>query len=222
MVYSVCTHSYGSYNYDTFDKVMEYMDNKFFNGEDGSCRLFMRELGAYLDGTKYPCDKMVLCAFIGYNDRVGMKLMYHGERVAYIEIAFGNYGIIKIVSYSYCGKEEFKVFHEIIEEWFDEKNGKILDDWAKKCGVDMHGDGNEVFFQEYVDYKPKGDATSMSGTIAEIFDSYTTWNDRLRYCNGHHFRFVSNDIEKLYLLYVKNFKGNYFLANAVKRGVTID
>ena len=222
MIYSVRKHSYGSCNYNTFDKVMKYMDSKFFNGEDGSCRSFMHELGAYLDGTQYPCDEIVLCAFIGYNDRVGMKLMYHCERVAYIEIAFGEYGIIKVNRYSYDDEGRFKIFREIIEEWFDDRNKKILNDWSKKCGVDMHGDGNEVYFQEYVDYSSKGDVVSMSGTIAEIFDSYTTWNDKLRYCNGHYFRFVSNDMEKLYLLYVKNFNGNYFLANAVKRGVTID
>ena len=44
----------------------------------------------------------------------------------------------------------------------------------------------------------------------------------MRYCNGSYVKFKDKKIEKVYLMFIKMYDGNYFIDNAVKRGVIID
>ena len=77
MKYSVTPHQYGSFVFNTFDKVMTHFTNKFFQNnitEDG--RTFLYDLGDYLDTTKYPCDKIKLDIFTGYNNRISLFFFY--------------------------------------------------------------------------------------------------------------------------------------------------
>ena len=62
----------------------------------------------------------------------------------------------------------------------------------------------------------------LKGTLNEIFDKYTTMNDRLKYCNGSYYKFNDKKVEEIYRLIISNYKGNYFLDNAVRRGCIID
>ena len=221
MKYSVTTHQYGSFVFNTFDKVMTHFTNKFFQNnitEDG--RTFLHDLGDYLDTTKYPCDKIKLDIFTGYNNRISLFFFYNDEKVSSVEIKFERYGILKISNYLYF-KKDLQIFHPIIEEYFDNKNLNIYKEWLDKCNI--HTDrNNEIKVEDYRDYKPNGEFVILSGSLEDIFDKYTTHNDRLKYCNGDFWRFANADIQTLYSLFIINYKGNYFLNNAVKRGVIID
>ena len=221
MKYSVTTHQYGSFVFDTFDKVMAHFTNKFLQNsttEDG--RTFLYDLGDYLDTTKYPCDKINLDIFTGYNDRISLSFSYNNEKVSWVQIEFERYGILKISNYTYY-KKDLQVFHYIIEEYFNNKNQTIYNEWLDKCNIYSDRE-NEIKVNDYRDYKPNGDFFILTGSLEDIFDKYTTHNDRLKYCNGDFWRFANADIQTLYSLFIINYNGNYFLDNAVKRGVTID
>lgn len=221
MKYSVRTHHYDSFVFDTFDKVMAHFTNKFFRNsttEDG--RTFLYDLGDYLDTTKYPCDKINLQVFTGYNNRISLVFSYNNEEVAWVQIEFERYGILKISNYTYY-KKDLQIFHHIIEEYFNNKNQTIYNEWLDKCNI--HTDrSNEIKVEDYRDYKPNGEFVILSGSLEDIFDKYTTHNDKLKYCNGDFWRFADADIQTLYSLFIINYNGNYFLDNAVKRGVIID
>lgn len=221
MKYSVSTHKYGSFVFNTFDKVMTHFTNKFFQNsiiEDG--RTFLHDMGDYLDTTKYPCTKINLNIFTGYNNRISLTFSYNDEKVSWVEIEFERYGILKISNYIYY-KKDLQIFHHIIEEYFDKKNLNIYKEWLDKCNI-YTDRNNEIKVEDYRDYKPNGEFVILSGSLEDIFDEYTTHNDRLKYCNGDYWRFADTNIQTLYSLFIINYKGNYFLNNAVKRGVTID
>jgi len=221
MKYSVRTHQYGSFVFDTFDKVMAHFTNKFFQNsttEDG--RTFLYDLGDYLDTTKYPCDTINLNIFTGYDNRIGLSFSYNDEEVSWVQIEFERYGILKISNYTYY-KKDLQVFHHIIEEYFNNKNQTIYNEWLDKCNIYSDRE-NEIKVNDYSDYKPNGGFVILTGSLEDIFDKYTTHNDRLKYCNGDFWRFADADIQTLYSLFIINYNGNYFLDNAVKRGVTID
>lgn len=78
-----------------------------------------------------------------------------------------------------------------------------------------------IEFVEYIDYKPKETLTEH-GSLAELFETYTNLNDRLRYVNGHYWEFKDKRMARVYSLYASRQKGNYFLNCAVKRGALID
>lgn len=221
MKYSVTTHQYDSFVFDTFDKVMSHFTNKFFQNsttEDG--RTFLHDLGDYLDTTKYPCDRIILNIFTGYNNRINLSFSYNNEKVSWVQIEFERYGILKISNYTYY-KKDLQVFHHIIEEYFNNKNQTIYNEWLDKCNI--HSDGeNEIKVEDYRDYKPNGEFVILTGSLEDIFDKYTTHNDKLKYCNGDFWKFADADIQTLYSLFITNYNGNYFLDNAVKRGVIID
>lgn len=221
MKYSVRTHQYDSFVFDTFDKVMARFTNKFFRNsttEDG--RTFLYDLGDYLDTTKYPCDKINLNIFTGYDNRIGLSFSYYDEEVSWVQIEFERYGILKISNYTYY-KKDLQIFHHIIEEYFNNKNQTIYNEWLDKCNIRTDR-SNEIKVEDYRDYKPNGEFVILSGSLEDIFDKYTTHNDRLKYCNGDFWRFADADIQTLYSLFIINYNGNYFLDNAVKRGVIID
>ena len=135
MKYSVTPHQYGSFVFNTFDKVMTHFTNKFFQNnitEDG--RTFLYDLGDYLDTTKYPCDKIKLDIFTGYSNRISLFFFYNDEKVSSVEIKFERYGILKISNYLYF-KKDLQIFHHIIEEYFDNKNLNIYKEWLDKCNI---------------------------------------------------------------------------------------
>ena len=219
MKYSAYTHDI----YNTFDKVVSAFSYKFFNSDDEETGLnFLYSFGDYLDDTKFPCDKMILCAFAGYCNCFDLTLQYNGKRVAWLEIEGKKHGIMCILNSSYESKEIKDMFHKIIEEYFDKLNSKIFQKYIELCGIVVDSEENEVKVDEYVDYKANGKSVVLTGSLAKIFDDYTTHNDRLRYCNGDYWRFNNSDVADLYHIFIETYKRNYFLDNAVKRGCIID
>lgn len=210
----------------TFDEVMKYLDIRFkehfrVNGCDSY--EWLCKLGEYLDGTKFPCDKIVVDAATGYADKFALSFRYGEQKVCYIRLAAESYGRFEI-DYLSFGNEAFKIFEPILRDYFDGKSRAILEDERKrlmaKCGFTEGAEVKSVL-DEYCDYKKKREAV-LCGTLEKIFDDYTTMNDQVRYCNGHYYRFSDNNVAKLYSLHVEAYKGNYFLDNAVRRGCLID
>lgn len=212
--------------YDNYDKVMHYFSMQFFHSQfEDKARGFYEKLGEYLDTTKFPCDKMILDCFIGYADRFGIVMQYNEEKIAWLELQVKSYNRIVIHHCTYY-KEDFKCFNHILEDYFNGINNKIMSDilsvLKEKCNI-QDNCANKIMVQKYVDYNPKeGETISLVGSLSEIFDRFTTMNDRLRYCNGNYYKFLNENIEKLYQVFVAAYNGNYFLDNAVKRGTLID
>lgn len=210
----------------SFDEVMLYLDLKYeehFRVNGCVSREWLKDLGEYLDGTKFPCDKIVVDAVTGYPNKFALSFKYGERKIAFIRLAAKSYGRFDI-DYLSFENETFKMFEPILRDCFDGKSRAILEDERKrlmaKCGF-TEGAENKAVLDEYCDYKKKGDAV-LCGTVEKIFDDYTTMNDRLRYCNGHYYRFSDDNVAKLYSLHVETYKGNYFLDNAVRRGCLID
>ena len=115
--------------------------------------------------------------------------------------------------------EEFK---QVINQW--EKSYKAISyqNQLKKCGFD---DDDTTIYNVNIDvfdnYKQISTKT-LEGTLKDIFDDYVTFNDRMRYINGTYWKWSDEQIQQLYSMFINKFNGNYYLANAVKRGVIID
>lgn len=80
---------------------------------------------------------------------------------------------------------------------------------------------NHVEVIYFVDSKEK-ERLSLTGSIDDIFDKYTSMNDHLKYINGSYYRFADSTVSKTYVMYTNMGKGNYFLNHAVKHGKLID
>lgn len=218
MKYSAKKHTYGNIVCETYNQIMEYFSRQFLNSEnveDG--RNFLYDFGEYIEDSDFPCDKIVLNCFTGYSDIFGISLKYKDENIAYIQLRIKKNGIIEVYNKSY-DKKDFMMFHHIIEHYFEVQNEIILDFWKRRCNIT---DSNEIIIENYVDYQVK-DTSVLKGTLEEIFEKYTSINDMYKYCNGHYVRFKDNNISNLYYIFIDCYKGNYFLDNAVKRGVIID
>lgn len=219
MKYSAVTRD-GNKSYGNFSDIMILFSENFLNGCDEDYgREFLYDFGEYLDKTKYPCNGMILDCFIGNSNQFAITLKYNDEEIVFIRFNVKSNDIITIDTFLY-NKEDFKIFQKIVEDYFDKRNAEIFNNWMKWCNIKETSE-NVIVIDEYVDYNKK-DCQTLNGTITEIFDKFTTWNDRYKYCNGHYWKFNDDNIEKLYRMFIANFKGNYFLENAVKRGVIID
>lgn len=205
--------------YQNYNNIMYFFVKQFFGSDDiDDGRDFIYTFGDYIEESDFPCDKICLDCFTGYSDRFYLDLYYKDNKIAHILLQVKKYDIIKIYSYTY-EKKDFSIFHDIIADYFDNRNGKILGYWKKICHI--KDNCNTIEIENYVDYKIT-EVTKLTGTLEEIFENYTTINDKLKYCNGHYVKFKNKDIQTLYYLFTDLYKGNYFLDNAVKRGVIID
>ena len=207
--------------FPTFGSVMSFVSARFFNSHNTNKALdFMHNLGEYLETTKYPCDRIVIDAFLGYSNRFGLRLEYQGKKVAWLQIKVNKNGTIFINNNTYESSVIRDMFHNILETYFDSLNTNLLENKMAECGI-KKGEEVSVTIVSYHDYKPDNEKV-VCGTIDKIFEDYTNANDRLTYCNGDYYNFKDEKISELYSLYTDSFKGNYFLACAVKRGAIID
>ena len=62
----------------------------------------------------------------------------------------------------------------------------------------------------------------LEGTIDDIFDEFTNLNDTFKYINSKHYKFAQENINNVYLFYVRFVDKNHFLNSAVRHGKLID
>ena len=62
----------------------------------------------------------------------------------------------------------------------------------------------------------------LEGTINDIFDKFTNLNDTFKYINSKHYKFAQENINNVYLFYVRFVDKNHFLNSAVRHGKLID
>ena len=113
------------------------------------------------------------------------------------------------------------MFKNVITDYFKQYNDIIYQKQLDNCNIKTTSNVT-IVVDDYKDYKPNGKQQTLQGTLQDIFEQYTTHNDRLKYCNGDFWRFNNENISNLYVMFIQMYDGNYFLDNAVKRGVTID
>ena len=82
-------------------------------------------------------DKIRLNVFTGYSNRIDLVFFYNNEKIAWVEVTFEPYGLLKISNKLYH-KKDFQIFHHIIEEYFDVHNQQIYDKWMHKCKIRTH------------------------------------------------------------------------------------
>lgn len=205
---------------DTFDSTMDFFSTNIFGnyweGED-----FIHDFGKYLDNTKFPCDKIMLDPY-GYNNKFELTFKYNNNRVCWFRFSISKQTkIIEIDNYTFEDKTIEKMFKYNITDYFKQYNNIIFQKQLDNCNIKTTFNVT-IVVDDYNDYKPNGKQQTLEGTLQDIFEQYTTHNDRLKYCNGKFWRFNNKDIETLYTTFIQTYDGNYFLDNAVKRGVTID
>ena len=207
----------------TFDKTMDYFSLNFF-GNYTEGEEFIDLLDEYLDNTKFPADKMIIDPYYGYNNQFGITFKYNDNKVAWykFEMQDKNTKIIKISSTLYTDQTIKQMFEHIITDFIDDYNQSVLDNHLKICNIHTINDIIDVIIDDYENYKPNGTQVTLNGTFENIFEQYTAHNDMLKYCNGEFWKFNNKDIAKLYAIFKQYYKGNYFLANEVKRGCLID
>lgn len=62
----------------------------------------------------------------------------------------------------------------------------------------------------------------LEGTINDIFDKFTNLNDTFKYINSKYYKFAQENINNVYLFYVRFVDKNHFLNSAVRHGKLID
>lgn len=185
-------------NINTFDDVIFFFAQHFLNVYDIiEAKEWLYSFGDYIQNSDFPCNKININPFIGYSNRFKITLFYNGIEIAWVQIETQLYNIMKVYNYSY-NKKDFEIFHHIITDYFKELNRQQWNNMLKTANITTD-ENNNVEVLDHTDYKPNGNIQTLKGTIEQIFETYTTHNDKLKYCNG-----------------------NYFLDNAVKRGVIID
>ena len=206
---------------DSFDSTMEFFSlnifGNYWEGED-----FIHDFGKYLDNTKFPCDKITLNPFGGYSNEFELTFKYNGNRVCWFRFStYKQTKIIEIDNYTFADKTIEKMFKNIITDYFKQYNNAIFKKQLDNCNI-KDTFNVTIVVDDYNDYKPNGKQQTLEGTLQDIFEQYTTHNDKLKYCNGKYWKFNDKNIQTLYTIFIQTYDGNYFLDNAVKRGVTID
>ena len=220
MTFSVITNA----EFNSYNRVLNYFNDKFsqllLDSDITDGQTFLYDLGEYLDESKYPVDKIRLNVFTGYSNRIDLVFFYNNEKIAWVEVTFEPYGLLKISNKLYH-KKDFQIFHHIIEEYFDVHNQQIYDKWMHKCKIRTHKE-NAIKVNDCTNYSPNGTSVILKGSLEEVFEQYATHNDALKYCNGEFWKFDDKKIDTLYRLFKMLYKGNYSLDIALKRVALID
>lgn len=220
MTFSVITNA----EFNSYNRVMNFFNYKFsqllLDSDITDGQTFLYDLGEYLDESKYPVDKIRLNVFTGYSNRIDLTFFYNNEKIAWVEVTFEPYGLLKISNKLYH-KKDFQIFHHIIEEYFDVHNQQIYDIWVDKCNIHIHKE-NAIKVNDCTNYSPNGTSVILKGSLEEVFEQYAKHNDALKYCNGEFWKFDDKKIDTLYRLFKMLYKGNYSLDIALKRGALID
>ncbi len=220
MTFSVITNA----EFNSYNRVMNFFNYKFsqllLDSDITDGQTFLYDLGEYLDESKYPVDKIRLNVFTGYSNRIDLVFFYNNEKIAWVEVTFEPYGLLKISNKLYH-KKDFQIFHHIIEEYFDVHNQQIYDIWMDKCNIHTHKE-NAIKVNDCTNYSPNGTSVILKGSLEEVFEQYAKHNDALKYCNGEFWKFDDKKIDTLYRLFKMLYKGNYSLDIALKRGALID
>lgn len=205
---------------DTFDSTMDVFSMRIF-GNYWEGEEFIHDFGEYLDNTKFPCDKIMLDPY-GYSDKFQLTFKYDNNRICWFKFSVNKQTkIIEIDNYIFEDKAIEKMFKNVITDYFKQYNDIIYQKQLDNCNI-KNTLNVTIVVDDYKDYKPNGKQQTLEGTLQDIFEQYTTHNDRLKYCNGDFWRFNNENISNLYVMFIQMYDGNYFLDNAVKRGVTID
>ena len=205
---------------DTFNSTMFVFSMRIF-GNYWEGEEFIHDFGEYLDNTKFPCDKIMLDPY-GYSDKFQLTFKYDNNRICWFKFSVNKQAkIIEIDNYIFEDKAIEKMFKNVITDYFKQYNGIIYQKQLDNCNIKTTSNVT-IVVDDYKDYKPNGKQQTLEGTLQDIFEQYTTHNDRLKYCNGDFWRFNNENISNLYVMFIQMYDGNYFLDNAVKRGVTID
>ena len=205
---------------DTFNSTMFVFSMRIF-GNYWEGEEFIHDFGEYLDNTKFPCDKIMLDPY-GYSDKFQLTFKYNDNRVCWFRFSiYKQTKIIEIDNYTFEDNTIEKMFKNVITDYFKQYNNAIYQKQLDNCNIKTTSNVT-IVVDDYKDYKPNGKQQTLEGTLQDIFEQYTTHNDKLRYCNGDFWRFNNENISNLYVMFIQMYDGNYFLDNAVKRGVTID
>ena len=205
----------------TFNSVINFFSLHFF-GDSESGYNFFNEFGKYLDTTKFPTDEIVLDPFYGNYNEFAITFKYNNERIAWGKFEMNTDTKIINTNYmSFNDKTIEKMFSHIIKDFINDYNKKVFEQQLNKCNIQNIDTDLTIIIDKYTDYKINEQIT-IKGKIEEIFDKYVTYNDKMKYCNGDYWRFNDNNITTLYTMFKQKFNGNYFLHNALKRGVIID
>ena len=205
---------------DTFNSTMFVFSMRIF-GNYWEGEEFIHDFGEYLDNAKFPCDKIMLDPY-GYSDKFQLTFKYDNNRICWFKFSVNKQAkIIEIDNYIFEDKAIEKMFKNVITDYFKQYNDIIYQKQLDNCNIKTTSNVT-IVVDDYKDYKPNGKQQTLEGTLQDIFEQYTTHNDRLKYCNGDFWRFNNENISNLYVMFIQMYDGNYFLDNAVKRGVTID
>jgi hypothetical protein len=206
---------------DSFDSTMDFFSQKIFGnyweGED-----FIHDFGEFLDSTKFPCDKITLNPFGCCSNEFEIIFKYDNNRVCWFKFSVNKQTkIMAVESCTFEDKTIEKMFKRIINDYIRQFNTDVFRTQMEKCNLKTTSNVT-IVVDVYNDYEPDGKQQTLEGTLQDIFEQYTTHNDRLKYVNGSYWAFSDRNVAMLYGMFIQMYNGNYFLDNAVKRGVTID
>lgn len=211
MKYSTVKRNVKDSYYSTLTFFSENIFGNYWEGEEFFC-----DFGKHIENAKLPCDKITLDPF-GYSDMFSIIFKYGNARIGWCRFRINK--DTKIIEADNYGFTE-DIFKHTITDFINNYNKNVFNKQLTECNIRTTYNVT-IVVDNYTDHKTNGKHT-LVGTLQDVFEKYTTHNDRLRYCNGYRWKFDSKDVARLYAMFIQMYNGNYFLDNAVKRGVTID
>ena len=116
MIYSVYTKTWA----ETYKDVMFYFNRDVLNNGEQ----FFKDFGKYLDTTKFPCDKLILCiSHSGDMRRFAFYFNYNNAKIGYVELMHDKDLDLFDVRRIYFENEAYNIFN-LIKNLVDE-NGVI-------------------------------------------------------------------------------------------------
>ena len=100
-------------------------------------------------------------------------------------------------------------------------NEYVTKEFARICEI-AHLDKQNQVKLYYVNDSHIESEITLKGTITDIFDEFTNLNDTFKYINSKHYKFAQENINNVYLFYIRFVDKNHFLNSAVRHGKLID
>ena len=160
-----------------------------------------------------------------------------------VQVCFGDNVLFKFIlrmkrQDSYFEVDNFSVVVDSIVK--NEAERDKLRSAVKSIAVALSTDVNNALLQSYgiasyddvlsedvainyiVNRQTKEVITKSGITYRELFNEFYDMNDRLKYINGSHYKFVEAKYDELYMLYYDSTRGNLYYERKIARGGIID
>ena len=165
-----------------------------------------------IDGLLIDTHKVVINIWTGTYEYFYLKLKNEfNEELLHLKVRPKNgFFDIEIIDANKVGLRINKLYSEYVSKEF-----------TRICNIAQLDKQNQVKVYCMNDSNIENEII-LEGTIDDIFDEFTNLNDTFKYINSKHYEFAQENINNVYIFYIRFVDKNHFLNSAVRHGKLID